>query len=116
MSRGIESAFVVLMWYEEPNDATSDKDVKLKFISNEKATNALMSGLCEYEFIKLIHCEIVRGVQDKLENIHEGDKKVKIKMNEDKDIAKFFLRGQKVVNIMLGLSETINLIVIVQKN
>ena len=55
-----------------------------------------------------------------LENIHEGDKKVKtaklqvyraqfenLKMNDDEDIANFFLRVAKIVNNMKGLGETI---------
>jgi len=78
MPPGIEVWSVVLMGYEEPKETTSDKDVKLNIIANAKAMNALLSGLCEFEFIKIMHCEIARGIWDKLENIHEGDKKVKM--------------------------------------
>lgn len=35
-----------------------------------------MSGLCESEFIKVMHYEKSKEIWDKLENIHEGDKKV----------------------------------------
>ena len=55
---------------------------------------------------------------DLLENIHKGDKKVKtaklqvyraqfenIKMNDDEDIANFFLRVAKIVTNMKALGE-----------
>ena len=106
--------------YEEPKETTIDKYAKMNFIANAKAMNALLSGLCESEFIKIMHCEIAKDIWVKLENIHEGDKKVKmaklrvrrtyfetLKMNEDEYRAKFFLRVDEVVNIMLALGETI---------
>ena len=74
-----------------------------------------------------MHCDTTKDIWDKLENIRGGGKKVKaklqmyrpqfqtLKMHEDEDIAKFFLRFDEVVNIMLGLGETINKSVIVQK-
>ena len=116
------------MGYEEPKETISEKDAKLNFIANEKAMNVLLSGLCESEFIKVMHCETTKDISDKLENIHEGDKRVNmaklqvyrtqfetLKMNKDEDIVNFFIRVVEVVNIMLGLSETINESVIVQK-
>lgn len=63
--------------YEEPKETTSDKDVKLDFIVNEKAMNELLSGLSEYEFIKVTHCKTTKKIWVKLENIDEGDKKGK---------------------------------------
>lgn len=82
--------------------------------------NPLLSGLCESKFIKVMHCEIAKYIWVKLENIHEVDKKVKmaklqvyrtqfetLKMNEDEDIAIFILRVDEVVNITMGLGETI---------
>lgn len=38
-----------------------------------------------------------------------------LEMNENEDIAKFILRVDEVVNVMLGLGETINESVIVKK-
>ena len=34
---------------------------------NEKAMNALLSGLCEYEFIKVMHCQIAKVICVKVE-------------------------------------------------
>lgn len=128
ISLRIEVWSIVLMGCEEPKETTSDKDAKMNFIANAKAMNALLSGLCESQFIKVMHCETAKDVWDKLENIYEGDKKVKmtklqvyrtqfetLKMNEDEDIAKLFLRIDEFVNIMLVVGETINESVIVQK-
>ena len=118
----------MLVGYEEPKEMSSDKDDKLEFTTNAKAMNALLSGLSELEFIKVMHCKTAKEIWDKLQNIHEGDAKVKIaklevyrmqfetlKMNEDENIAKFFLIVDEVVNIMLGLGETIKESVIVRK-
>ena len=65
---------------------------------------------------------------DTLENIHEGDKKVKtaklqvyraqfenLKMNDDEDIENFFLKVAKIVNNMKALGETMPESIIVQK-
>jgi len=76
MSLGIEVWVVVMVGYEEPKEMTSDKDTKKDFISNAKSMNALLSGLCDFECIKVMHCHIAKDIWVKLENIHEGDKKV----------------------------------------
>ena len=82
--------------------------------------NALLGGICEEEFIKVMHNKTAKEIWDTLENIHEGEKKVKIaklqvyraqfeniKMNDDEDISSFFLRVAEIVNNMRALGETI---------
>ena len=67
-----------------------------------------------------MHNKTTKEIWDTLESIHEGDKKVKIaklqvyraqfeniKMNDDEDIASFFLRVAEIVNNMRALGETI---------
>ena len=54
MSRGIEFWAAVELGYA-PKESESDKDAKLDFVANAKAMNALLIGLCEAEFIKLMH-------------------------------------------------------------
>ena len=39
--------------------------------------NALLSGLCESELIKIINSMNAKEIWDTFESIHEGDKKVK---------------------------------------
>ena len=94
---------------------TSDKAVKLNE-NNSKAINALLNGLSDMVFTKVAHCKSAKDIWDKLQNIYEGDSKVKttklqtyrgqfkqLKMKEDEDIATYFLRVD--VNAIIGLGE-----------
>ena len=111
-----------------PKDTNTEKEAKQDFTTNAKAMNALLSGLCEEFFFKVMHNKTAKEIWDTLESIHEGDKKVKmaklqtyraqfgnVKMNEDEDIASFFLKVMEIVNNMKDLGEPIMECVIVQK-
>ena len=39
--------------------------------------NAILSGLVELVFVKVMHCETAKEIWDKLKNFYEGDDKVK---------------------------------------
>jgi hypothetical protein len=106
---------------------TNDKAVKLGQ-NNSKAKNALLNGLSETIFTKVAHCKSTKDIWDKLQNIYEGDSKVKeaklqtyrgqfeqLKMKEDENIAAYFLRVDEIVNAIIGLGEEIKESVIVQK-
>jgi hypothetical protein len=106
---------------------TNDKEVKLGE-NNSKATNALLNGLSDMVFTKVAHCKSAKEIWDKLQNIYEGDTKVKatklqtyrgqfeqLKMKEDEDIVAYFLRVDETVNAIIGLGEEIEESVIVQK-
>ena len=54
MSLGIEVWAAVDLGYA-PKESDSEEDAKLDFVANAKAMNALLSGLCEAEFIKVMH-------------------------------------------------------------
>ena len=54
----------------------NDKVVKLGQ-NNSKATNVLMNGLSETIFTKVSHCKSAKEIWDKIQNIYEGDTKVK---------------------------------------
>jgi hypothetical protein len=56
---------------------TNDKEVKLGQ-NNSKTKNALLNGLNEMVFTKFAHCKSVKHIWDKLQNIYEGDSKVKV--------------------------------------
>ena len=69
-------------------------------LNNFKAKNALLNGLGESIYTKVIHCKSAKEIWDKLQNIYEGDSKVKetklqtyrgqfeqLKMKEDEYIA-----------------------------
>ena len=75
MSLGIEFWAAVDLGYA-PKDSDREKQAKQDFIANSKAMNALLSGLCEAKFIKVMHNKTSKEIWDTLESIHEGDKKV----------------------------------------
>jgi hypothetical protein len=45
--------------------------------NNSKSTNALLNGLGESIFTKVVHCKSTKDIWEKLQNISEGDSKVK---------------------------------------
>jgi hypothetical protein len=45
--------------------------------NNSKDKNALLNGLSEMVFIKVAHCKSAKEIWDKIQNIDEGDSKVK---------------------------------------
>jgi hypothetical protein len=86
-----------------------------------------LNGLSDTIFTKVAHCKSAKEIWDKLQNIYEGDTKVKaaklqtykgqfeqLKMKEDEDIAAYFLRVDEIVNAIIGLGEEIEESVIVQ--
>ena len=76
MSLGLEVWDAVEFGYStKPTD--SEKEAKQNFVANAKAMNAILSGLCEVDFIKIMHSKTAKDMWDTLENIHEGNKKVK---------------------------------------
>jgi hypothetical protein len=106
---------------------TNDKVVKLGENSS-KSTNALLNGLSDTVFTKVAHCKSAKETWDKLQNIYEGDSKVKatklqtyrgrfeqLKMKEDEDIASYFLRVNETMIVIIGLGGEIKESVIVQK-
>ena len=54
VSIGIEVWAVVEEGYD-PKDTEIEKYAKQNFVANSKAMNELLSGLCESEFIKVMH-------------------------------------------------------------
>jgi hypothetical protein len=105
----------------------NDKVVKLGE-NNSKSKNALLNGLSDTVFTKVAHCKSATEIWDKLQNIYEGDTKVKaaklqtyrgqfkqLKMKEDENIATYFLRVDEIVNAIIGLGEEIEESVVVQK-
>jgi hypothetical protein len=72
--------------------------------NNSKSINSLLNGLGELVFTKISHCKSTKEIWDKLQNIYEGDSKVKaaklqtyrgqfeqLKMKNDENITAYFL-------------------------
>jgi hypothetical protein len=55
----------------------ANKDDKVEFNFNAKAMNAILSGLAEEEFVKVMHLETAKEMWDKLIINYEGNEKVK---------------------------------------
>ena len=55
----------------------ASRDDKLEFIFNAKAMTAILSGLVEAEFVKVMHLESMKEMWDKLVSSYEGNEKVK---------------------------------------
>jgi hypothetical protein len=127
MALGADVWDVVDTGYVKPV-VLANKDDKLEFSFNAKAMNAILSGLAEEEFVKVMHLETAKEMWDKLINSYEGNEKVKdaklqtykiqfeqLKMKEDETIGKYFLRIEEMVNAMKALGETIGEPSLVQK-
>jgi hypothetical protein len=114
--------------YKEPTvPLTNEREIKLGQ-NNSKATNALMNGICESIFTKVIHCKYAKDISNKLQNIYEEDSNFKatkiqtyrgqfeqLKMKEDENIAAYFLQVDETINAIIGLGEEIKEYVIVEK-
>src|SRR3984957_1388678 len=127
MDLGVDVWDVVDTGYVKPV-VLANKDDKLEFSFNAKAMNAILSGLAEAEFVKVMHLETAKEMWDKLISSYEGNEKVKdaklqtfrlkfeqLKMNEGETISKYFLRVEDLVNAMKGLGEKIEYAFLVQK-
>jgi hypothetical protein len=117
MALGADVWDVVETGYTKPV-VLATKDDKLEFSFNAKGMNAILNGLAEAKFFKVMHLDTTKAMWDKLINSYEGNEKVKdaklqtyrlkfeqLKMNEDETISKYFLRFEELVNAMKGLGE-----------
>jgi hypothetical protein len=127
MALGADVWDVVETGYINPVVLAS-KDDKLEFSFNAKVMNAILNGLAEAEFVKVMHLQTAKEMWDKLINSYEGNEKVKdaklqtyriqfeqLNMKEDETIGKYFLRIEEMVNAMKALGETIGEPSLVQK-
>jgi hypothetical protein len=102
--------------YTTPTTPPTDRDGKKLNENNSKAKGTILSSLVDSVFVKVMHCDSAKDLWDKLQNIYEGDAKVKgaklqifrakfeqLKMKEDEDIATYLLRVDEVVNTIKGL-------------
>jgi hypothetical protein len=85
---------------------------------NSRAINAILGGLTNPIFVKLIHCKSTKEIWDKLKVIYKGDNKVKedklqtyrtqfenLKMKEEEDIDEYIQRVDEIVNSIRALGE-----------
>jgi hypothetical protein len=127
-AQGCDVWKAVVDGYTSPTTPPTVKDGKKLSKNNSKAKGTIMSSLVDSVFVKVMHCHSAKDIWDKLQNIYEGDAKVKgakleifratfeqLKMKEDEDIAAYLLRFDEVVNINKGLGVEVDDSVVVQK-
>jgi hypothetical protein len=119
MALGVDVWDVVDTGYINPVVLAS-KDDKLEFRFNANGMNAILNGVAEDEFVKVMHLETAKAMWDKLISSYEGNDKLnnaklqtyrvkfeQLNMNEDETVRKYFLRVEELVNSMKGLGEKI---------
>jgi hypothetical protein len=120
MSLGVDVWDVIEMGYVKLVVLASKYD-KLEFSFNAKAMNSILNGLYEAEFVKFMHRDSSKFMWDKLISSYEGNEKMKgkkiqtrrlkfeqLKMDEEENISKHFLRIEELVNTMKVLGEMID--------
>ena len=89
-----------------------------EYEGNTKALNAILSGLTNTVFTKVMQCTSAKQAWDKLNIIYEGASKVKesklqtyndqfesLKMREEENIGEYLLHVDEVVNAIRGLGQ-----------
>ena len=105
MSLGYKVWRYVEKEYKVPDDLPIDRDELDQYEANAKSLNAILSGLTNSVFIKVMQCKRTKHAQEKLKNVYEGVSKVKqsklqtykgqfesLKIKEEENIAKYILR------------------------
>ena len=102
--------------YKIPSKLPIDRDEQDKYESNAKALNAILNGLTNSLFVKVMQCKTTKHAWDKLKTIFQGDSRVKqsklqtykgkfeiLKMKEEENIAEYILRVDEIVNAIRSL-------------
>ena len=87
-----------------------------EYEGNSKSLNAILSGLTNFVFTKVMQCTSSKQAWDKLKIIYEGESKFKesklqtykcqfesLKMEEEENIGEYLLCVDEVVNVIRGL-------------
>ena len=102
--------------YKISYNLPADRDELDQYETNANALNAILSGLTNSVFVKVMQCKTTKQAWYKLKNIYERASKVKqsrlqtykgqfegIKMKEEENIAEYLLRVYEIVNAFRGL-------------
>jgi hypothetical protein len=128
MELGFNVWLSLIRGYYVPKTAPSDTTTKKLCNDNSRVSNAILGGLANNVFVKVMHCKLEKWIWDKIQIIYEGDSKVKqekiqmyrrqfeiLKMKEEKNIAKYLLRVDEIVHILKRLGEELDEKIVVQK-
>jgi hypothetical protein len=117
MALGCDVSLSMVNGYTAPSNVFAKKICN----HNSRVVNAIMGGLANPIFVKVMHCKSTKEIWDKLKFIYEGDGKVKqaklqtyigmfesMKMKEEENIAKYFQRVDEIVTSIRPLGEDLN--------
>ena len=74
---GVDIQLPVVNGYKVPENIPTDPDEKKLMSCNSKGRHFIISGMTPTVSSKVMGCNTVKEVWDKLQNIYEGDLKVK---------------------------------------
>jgi hypothetical protein len=63
--------------YKEPATPPIDNDGNKLSQNNLRDKNSILNGLVDSVYVKVMHCNSAKEIWDKLQNVYEGDAKVK---------------------------------------
>ncbi|GLJ09747.1 hypothetical protein SUGI_0115140 [Cryptomeria japonica] len=63
--------------YTIPSVPPTNSDAKKEYDNIAKVKHAILSGLSDNEFVKVMHCSSAKEIWDKLQRLFEGDAKSK---------------------------------------
>ena len=127
ISLGFDVWILVKDGYIEPKYGPTTNAKIAYYENNAIAMNAILGGLNESEFFKVMNYASTKEMWDKLATIYQGDTKVQesklqmyrsqsksLKMGEEEDVADYFQRVEEIVNTMRGLGEKMEPKLVVQ--
>jgi hypothetical protein len=114
--------------YDVPENAPSDTTTNKLCNDNSRDVNAILGGLTNTVFVKVMHSKSTKEIWNKLQIIYEGDVKFKkaklqtykgkfeiLKMKEEENIVEYLLRVDEIVNTIRGLGEELYEKIVFQK-
>ena len=129
MSLGCKIWSFVEKGYKIPDNLPTYGDELDEYESNAKALNAILKGLADSMFVKVMQSKTTKHAWERLKISYEGDQKVKkyklqtykgefksLKMKEEENIAEYLLRVYEIVNVIKGLGGEIKEKEVVEKN
>ena len=124
MSLGFDVWASVNYGYVIPKSAPTTYEEKKACENNATTLNAILGGLENSEFVKVMNYDTAKEVWDKRNNVYKDDSKVQkaklqtyrsqfegLKMMEEENIVAYLQRVEEVVNTMRGLGEEIKVVV-----
>ena len=116
MSLGCRIWNYVEKWYKIPDNLPTNIDELYEYESNTKSLNAILKGLPNLVFVKVMQCKTTEHAWEKIKIDYKGASKVKksklqtykgkfkiLKMKEEENIAEYLQRVDEIVNAIRSL-------------